>query len=605
MGQAASRQEAFWEACGFGRIQKVEEFIQQGIDVNWVSYTHNSCPIHVASQGKAEIVQMLIDAGCNVNVVDDRGNLALHHAAMKGHADIMEMLIKAGSEINTQDKNGWSPLITACYWCQPECVKLLIDSNCDVNLMNKDLRTALHETCRSRTQDEDKLGQIAAMLIDAGCDVDLKSSDEGEADFTPLMFASYHGHPGVAQALIDAKCDATTQGTNLWTALHWAVDRGHGAVVRVLLEAGLDPTVKGVRGETAVERARSNDIRALFGSEYVLPEDVTTPVIDDKNFEFIFESASGKKVDPNDNSSKSESSPLTENADGSLASAVDGSSSSSPTKTTPNQSSVKSSPSQKSLQEQQEDYGKFVIDMIVANRKVNAQQDRRNITGKRYQRRPIENNIYTGEVTKKSPTDGAGDAPVSSTEKGKDNESGKKYEAEIQAEQKEGGERNTTSAEDNQGISNLQSDVAEINLTNSEVDMRQFKNDQKSGDENKQSGDSQQAEGGKGSSSANTEEDLALKPREAEKNADFDAAQQLTKKMADWSIIDVRTWLDSLGLDAETVTTFMTAKIRGKVLEHLTMDDMKEVVPDLAFGDKKLVLIARDAWLAMEEKDTI
>lgn len=32
---------------------------------------HDSCAIHVASQGKKEIVQMLLDAGCKVNVRDD------------------------------------------------------------------------------------------------------------------------------------------------------------------------------------------------------------------------------------------------------------------------------------------------------------------------------------------------------------------------------------------------------------------------------------------------------------------------------------------------------------------------------------------------------
>jgi hypothetical protein len=40
MGQAASRQEAFWEACGFGHEDRVKKFLDDGdIDVNWVSYT--------------------------------------------------------------------------------------------------------------------------------------------------------------------------------------------------------------------------------------------------------------------------------------------------------------------------------------------------------------------------------------------------------------------------------------------------------------------------------------------------------------------------------------------------------------------------------------
>lgn len=40
MGQAASRQEAFWEACGFGHKDRVKKFLEEGdVDVNWVSYT--------------------------------------------------------------------------------------------------------------------------------------------------------------------------------------------------------------------------------------------------------------------------------------------------------------------------------------------------------------------------------------------------------------------------------------------------------------------------------------------------------------------------------------------------------------------------------------
>lgn len=39
MGLAATKQEAFWEACGFGHKERVRRFIAEGIDINWVSYT--------------------------------------------------------------------------------------------------------------------------------------------------------------------------------------------------------------------------------------------------------------------------------------------------------------------------------------------------------------------------------------------------------------------------------------------------------------------------------------------------------------------------------------------------------------------------------------
>lgn len=39
MGLAASRQEAFWESCGFGHLERARYLLEEGdIDVNWVSY---------------------------------------------------------------------------------------------------------------------------------------------------------------------------------------------------------------------------------------------------------------------------------------------------------------------------------------------------------------------------------------------------------------------------------------------------------------------------------------------------------------------------------------------------------------------------------------
>ena len=39
MGLAVTKQEAFWEACGYGHTDRVKAFIEEGIDVNWISYT--------------------------------------------------------------------------------------------------------------------------------------------------------------------------------------------------------------------------------------------------------------------------------------------------------------------------------------------------------------------------------------------------------------------------------------------------------------------------------------------------------------------------------------------------------------------------------------
>ncbi|XP_041362156.1 ankyrin repeat domain-containing protein 50-like [Gigantopelta aegis] len=274
MGQANSRQEAFWEACAYGRIHLVRKFIEEGIDVDYVSYTQDCCPIHVSTSRRGSIklnISLTVNSTSDIvsitlnisqSTSDIRNNTALHHAAMKGHADIMDMLLKAGSDVNAQEKNGWTALHNACYWCHPKAVKVLLRHSCDINLKNKDHRTALHETARSKEEDERKLAEIVRDLIAAGADVNAKGCDLGETDFSSLMFSAYHGHPDVAMALIEARCDLNARGSsNWWTSLHWAADRGKDELVYILLEAGADPTKKGMRGELASDRATNPTIK--------------------------------------------------------------------------------------------------------------------------------------------------------------------------------------------------------------------------------------------------------------------------------------------------------------------------------------------------------
>ncbi|XP_064652829.1 serine/threonine-protein phosphatase 6 regulatory ankyrin repeat subunit A-like isoform X2 [Lineus longissimus] len=269
MGLAVTKQEQFWEACGFGNWYRVKKFIEEdGVDVNKISYTNNSYPIHVASQGKAECVKLLIEANCDVNVKDENERLALHHAAMKGHADIIFMLIDAGSEISAQDKNGWTPLISAGYWAFPEAVWTLIDRGADVNLKNKDDRNVLHEVCRSPVKDkESDLGEITQFLLNAKIDMNTLAAAEGwmEADFTPLMFSAYHGHTGVAKVLLDKGCETNTQGiSNNWCALHWAANRGHQEMVELLMEYNCDANLKGFRDERPLNVAKTPEIKHVL-----------------------------------------------------------------------------------------------------------------------------------------------------------------------------------------------------------------------------------------------------------------------------------------------------------------------------------------------------
>ena len=49
-----------------------------------------------------------------------------------------------------------------------------------VSAAAQDERNALHEACRSQSDDEAGLAQIVELLVECGCDLNSKSSDVGE-----------------------------------------------------------------------------------------------------------------------------------------------------------------------------------------------------------------------------------------------------------------------------------------------------------------------------------------------------------------------------------------------------------------------------------------
>ncbi|KAI8593823.1 hypothetical protein BDZ88DRAFT_403882 [Geranomyces variabilis] len=60
---------------------------------------------------------------------------------------------------------------------------------------------------------------------------------------------------------------------NGWSSLHWASQRGNAEIVSLLLNHGADETLKNTKGQTAVELAKRDEVRALFTSAPLPPND--------------------------------------------------------------------------------------------------------------------------------------------------------------------------------------------------------------------------------------------------------------------------------------------------------------------------------------------
>ena len=68
---AVTKQEEFWEACGFGNTERVRKLIAEGIDVNWVSYT--VCHKHGFVFSRVGIVCV-----CLICFIDDHSITSMH-----------------------------------------------------------------------------------------------------------------------------------------------------------------------------------------------------------------------------------------------------------------------------------------------------------------------------------------------------------------------------------------------------------------------------------------------------------------------------------------------------------------------------------------------
>ena len=89
-----------------------------------------------AKEGDLDKVEQLIDAGADLNIKDKYGNTALLLASRKGHTEIVDKLISCKANLDLVDNYGWTALMEASYKGYTEIVEKLIDVGADVNVKN-------------------------------------------------------------------------------------------------------------------------------------------------------------------------------------------------------------------------------------------------------------------------------------------------------------------------------------------------------------------------------------------------------------------------------------------------------------------------------------
>ena len=107
-----------------------------------------------AARGDVEKVQELIDSGMDVNSTDENQMTALHHAAMHARDKVINALIERGADVNATDlKGGFSSLHWVVINADPqmgstdhvdESIVALAKGGADVNCTDFNFATPLH-----------------------------------------------------------------------------------------------------------------------------------------------------------------------------------------------------------------------------------------------------------------------------------------------------------------------------------------------------------------------------------------------------------------------------------------------------------------------------
>jgi ankyrin repeat protein len=140
---------------GGGSLEDIEEFIQQGADIN-VQDPVRRTPLMVCCEiGRYDLAKYFIDIGSDIHIY---GEWCLQYSAHGGHLDIVKYLIKKGADHRTRDD---IVLDYAAKKGQIEVVQYLISLGSPLEKLNKSSNEFIQKLIAARKLDEELNATLA------------------------------------------------------------------------------------------------------------------------------------------------------------------------------------------------------------------------------------------------------------------------------------------------------------------------------------------------------------------------------------------------------------------------------------------------------------
>ncbi|OWF39549.1 Oxysterol-binding protein-related protein 1 [Mizuhopecten yessoensis] len=213
-----------------------------------------------ARNGDLEVVQRLVqqqingetvlDLNCTGNSKANRGWTALHLATYFGHTGVVRVLLENGADVNVVNPNGDTPLHKAAFTGRMETLTLLLRSEADVGKINDEGQTP---QMIGKTQEIKDLLEAAL-------------SHESLRRQTEFLAAARSGDVDSVQELLASDRPPNINTTDQYgnTALHIAAQADHRDMVIFLLQNSVDSSLKNLKDQTAIDFARTNQMKQLL-----------------------------------------------------------------------------------------------------------------------------------------------------------------------------------------------------------------------------------------------------------------------------------------------------------------------------------------------------